>query len=104
MKTTVEKSPINVTCVNIFVLSQVLFGPILKHLTKPNKCNQCDFAAGVLTHCKEKSQKCNQRDFACHNQGNLIINLRIHNGDKPYHCNQCDFACSRANILNVHVN
>ena len=78
---------------------------------KPNKCNQCDFAASQVghlrthlkTHSGEKSNKCDQCDYASSQAGHLRTHLKTHSGEKSYKCDQCDYASSRAGHLRTHL-
>ena len=86
-------------------------GNFRKHVQKPNKCNQCDYAssnAGHLrthlkTHSGEKPNKCNQCDDASSDASTLRGHLKTHSGEKENKCNQCDYATSRASHLKTHL-
>ena len=81
------------------------------NVTKPNKCNQCDYAsswtgnlrAHLKVHSGEKSNKCNQCDYASSQARSLGVHLNAHIGEKSSKCNQCDYAFSYASNLRTHL-
>ena len=74
------------------------------NVTKPNKCNQCDYAsswtgnlrAHLKVHSGEKSNKCNQCDYASSQAGDLRRHLKTHSREKLKKCNLCNNALSKA--------
>ena len=65
-------------------------GTFRKHVQKPNKCNQCDYASShaghlrthLMTHSGLKPNKCNQCDYASSNAGNFRRHLKTHSEEK----------------------
>ena len=75
-------------------------GTFRKHVQKPNKCNQCDYASSdastlrghLKTHSGEKQNKCNHCEYASSRVSSLRRHLKSHSGEKPNKCILCDYA------------
>ena len=66
--------------------------------TDSNKCSE----AGTFRKHVQKPNKCNQCDYASSNAGHLRTHLKTHTREKPHKCNQCDYASSEASKLRRH--